>query len=1135
MYNPLATSWDEKKDKYDVVIIGSGYGGAITAARLAAADLKPKPSVCILERGKEWMPGQYPETPADVLQATRSDLNPLGLYELLNHPDISVIKGSGLGGTSLINANVAILPDREVFEQLHWPTGITYDELLPYYDRAQEVLAANPHPRAMQLGKVKALDRRAREMGSTAQALDIVVNFSIDGNNRFGVPQKPCIDCGNCVSGCNVGAKNTLYMNYLPMAKQAGATILTQTKVEWLEKLKTGGWQIHGKHIDDKGSHDFKMVATEVVLSAGSLNSTEILLRSESKGLTVSPALGTKFNGNGDFFGLAYNTDYETDVLGYGYRERPGQTDAPEPGPNIVGVVRYRDGLPESQRIAVEDFSFPSASVAASKAVFGLIRGQDTVTGNESAQQGRLNRDFGGSPEHDPDGALNHGMLYLVMGQDNARGVILFEAPWTEPDGRIRISWDQAGQQQIFTRMNEELRRHARALRGNFISNPTWSFFNLRHLITAHPLGGCPMGDDYLQGAVDPFGRVYSGDGSVHPGLYVTDGSVIPSALGVNPFMTISALTERFAEHKIRHLAGEAYPAPAKAVSMSAISALDAIQYSEAQLEALFRRATTQDISSIVNKGGPPQFDKTNRTIRNDSYWKGYFPKGHILNAMSSAIFTGFKKAFSVKDGAYSGLTSDTDDRIHARNALRMIESDHSGTLEAGKYIELSYLDPPWQGFYDIFKAINDDLLIGRVYLGSYPNGSRVFTFPMTRIYGFDQMTVADHRALYEQAAKPSPVEMDGVWRMDVISNANQAGGIAWLQFSNKPDGKMEARYQVMGLLEGLVVPSFVSDHFQLNDFTPFHDEIRKVTDDLLVGTYMAPVPPALASLFGNSSLGLLHSDGDGHFGFYYLLTRAAEKELPTNTLLKPFLDVQLPDGVGMTFSETMDGWYFTGQHTPAPGRGGDLAIAARIPASGDPTGGVSCVFDGRMVIRDVNDFIDGYEHEAGIEGTMTFGAFEGQAASTFTIDSAASRFHYLRVNQATGETQMVYHIEFAAHDGRSFTFEGVKYMQRDTSGGIRNIPEILQDYTTLYCHVYETTGGAQRETGTALLRFRTFESLAAVSNLTGFLTSFQVTGVTEPALQLQARLRFLAFTGQFVQREYDPLGFGTTVLGATT
>ncbi len=97
-----------------------------------------------------------------MLGATRSDLNPLGLYELLNYPDISVIKGSGLGGTSLINANVAIVPDREVFEQFHWPASITYDALQPYYQRARQALAANPHPRALQLAKVQALDRRAQ-------------------------------------------------------------------------------------------------------------------------------------------------------------------------------------------------------------------------------------------------------------------------------------------------------------------------------------------------------------------------------------------------------------------------------------------------------------------------------------------------------------------------------------------------------------------------------------------------------------------------------------------------------------------------------------------------------------------------------------------------------------------------------------------------------------------------------------------------------------------------------------------------------------------------------------------------------------------------------------------------------------
>jgi len=1120
----LSTPWEQRKSAYDIVVIGSGYGGAIAAARLAAANLNPKPSICILERGKEWQPGQYPEAPLDVLGAVRSDLNPLGLYELLNHPDISVIKGSGLGGTSLINANVAIVPDEEVFAQFSWPSAIQYRDLQPYYRRAQGVLAANQHPDFLKLAKIQALNRRAVEIGTTAQPLNIAVNFKIDGPNPYGVQQKPCIDCGNCVTGCNVGAKNTLYMNYLPMAQQAGATILTQAKVEWLEKAVSGGWIVHGSYVKTGGgSQSFTMNAGEVVLSAGSLNTPEILLRSEMHGLSVAPALGTKFSGNGDFFGLAYNGGFETDVLGYNPAQTLAAGDSPPPGPNIVGLVRYNGTLPEAKRLAVEDFSFPSASMEAAKAVFGAIQGQDTVTGNEAGQRARLLRDLDPAGRaHDPNGAMNHTMLYLVMGQDNARGLILFDKPLTEPDGRIQISWDQAGQQQIFTRMNEELRRHAHSLSASFISNPTWSFFKLRHPITAHPLGGCPMGDDHLQGAVDVFGRVFAGDGSVHQGLYVTDGSIIPSALGVNPLLTISALTERFVERKIQQLQGAAYPAPPKAVSMAGIGALEAPDYNEGQLEALFRRCPTMGIDTMVNQGGPPAIDLAKQTIHNDSYWKGFFPQGNALNAMSSALFTGFKKEFHKQpDGQYVGVTSDTDGRIQARNSLEEVTvqaGKSDGNLEPGNYVLLKYLDPPWQGFYDIFKIIDEDLMIGRVYLGKYPNGARMFTFPMARRYSFDEMTMDDHNALYAAGAAPDAAGLNGVWRMDVISNANHANGIAYLQFSDLPDGRFEARYRLMGLFEGLIVPSFLQDHFQLNDFTPFHDEIRKVTADFMVGKYVTRLPAITAELVANSSLGLFHTEAGGQSGFYYTLTRVAGKQMPTNTLLRPFLDTQLPDGVGMTFNERMVGWYFPGEGTPAPGRDGDLTIAQRIPASGDPPGAATCSFQATMTIRDVNEFVDGYEHQAQLSGTISFGQFEGRGPVTFPMDPANSQFHYLRVNLATGEAEMNYHIEFLDGGGRRFMLDGVKYMEKD-------VGDPLQDYTTLYCHVAEQQAGGARETGTALLKFKTFEDFAAVENLAGFLASFQIAGTSDPAIQFQARLRFIAFTAQFVQREFDPLG----------
>src|SRR5215510_4983219 len=177
----LSKDWDQRKRQYDFIIIGSGYGGAITAARITAAS--PKPSVCILERGREWEVGKFPDEVGEVLRSVRNPtFNPTGLYDFLLFPDISVMKGCGLGGTSLINANVAITPDEDVFQQLAWPKAVKLPELRPFYEKARFMLGANPHPRGnpddeKSLLKVKALDKRAREIGGRAFPLEIVVNF----------------------------------------------------------------------------------------------------------------------------------------------------------------------------------------------------------------------------------------------------------------------------------------------------------------------------------------------------------------------------------------------------------------------------------------------------------------------------------------------------------------------------------------------------------------------------------------------------------------------------------------------------------------------------------------------------------------------------------------------------------------------------------------------------------------------------------------------------------------------------------------------------------------------------------------------------------------------------------------------
>ncbi|HET8549200.1 MAG TPA: GMC oxidoreductase, partial [Bryobacteraceae bacterium] len=798
-----------------------------------------------------------------------------------------------------------------------WPASLTRNTLEPYYRRAFGVLDARPHPEALNLPKVHALDRRARELGRNVEPLNIAVNFTIDGVNQYGVEQKPCINCGDCVTGCNVSAKNTLYMNYLPMAERGGAEIFTQTKVEYVEKLPGGGWRVQGRHYRNSTLSDrFTLTADNVILAAGSINSTEILMRSEVHGLRVSPRLGTGFGGNGDFFGVSYNGDFATQVLGFGnHPDSPHAAQAP--GPTIVGIVRYNSSAVE-QRMGIEDVSFPRAYVETARSVFALLRGEDSDTGDEDAERQRVLLDLARAPNRQ-DGALNRTMIYLCMGFDDARGSMVFETPWHEPDGRMRIEWDDAGRQMVFRRLNEEIRRHARAQGSTFVENPMWAVFNLRHLLTAHPLGGCPVGEDYQHGAVDEFGRVFSNDGSVHRGLFVADGALIPSALGVNPLMTISALAERIAEKKIDELRGVPYPEPVQPVPISLVDPLEAIEWKESELERVFRRTETQPISWMVNSG-ERSINTEDRLVRNDKYWKGFFPRRHVLNAMSATIFTGFRKRFFEADGKLAGITSDTDGRINARNTLEETTiAERQGTLEPGRYILLRYVDPPWQGFYDIFKVINENLLIGRVYAGVFPNGVRLFTFPMTRVYGFDHMTVDDHRQLYAGASVPRAPELQGVWRMAAISNANHAGNIAFLEFDNKPDGRLEARYHLLGLMEGLVMPQALSDHFRLTDFTPFHDEIRKIAPDLMIGKYVMEIPEPLAAIVPATSLGLLHIEGEPdrrRFGFYYTLTRATDTKIPVNTLLRPFLETRVPDGIGLTFDEEMQGWYFPGVFT---------------------------------------------------------------------------------------------------------------------------------------------------------------------------------------------------------------------------
>ncbi len=547
MSNALSNSSGALKDEYSTVVVGSGYGGAITAARLA----EQGHAVCVLERGKEWQPGDFPDTLKGLAGNLRSGKNPLGLVDYYLCTDIDVLKGSGLGGTSLINLNVAFRPDREFFDDPRWPK--TYRDLADsgkiwdYYVQAETMMRANPHPRWDQLTKTRMMKKRAGQLRDCKHApVNLTVNFDLDGPNHVGVEQKPCIDCGDCFPGCNVRAKNNLIMNYLPFAKQRGAEIHTRIDVRHIAKRSAGGYTVFYRVNDADGYGEIRQIrARNVILSAGAIGSPEILLRSAGRGLAISDQLGRTFNGNGDFIGLSYNGEERTNVLGFGNHPDSPRAEV-APGPTIVSAIQYDRSGPFEKRITVCDFQvFPSALVDTFRRSIPLLAltGTDTDAGwkDELHEAARIGRDMA---VWSPDGALNHSMLYLVMAVDDAKGVLSID-----DDDKIDIDWPSVKSDPIFDHIGDELLKHAEALGGTYVHldrlNP-WPR-QKSNLITAHPLGGCVLGEDVDGGVVDEDGRVFDADGGVHEGLYVVDGAILPMPVGVNPFLTIAAVSERIA------------------------------------------------------------------------------------------------------------------------------------------------------------------------------------------------------------------------------------------------------------------------------------------------------------------------------------------------------------------------------------------------------------------------------------------------------------------------------------------------------------------------------------------------------------------------------------------------------------
>jgi cholesterol oxidase len=590
-------------EHFDAVIVGSGFGGSVMAFRLAEAGMK----VCLLERGKPYPPGSFPRDPAgmkDNFWDPSAGLH--GLFNVWSFDHIDSLISAGLGGGSLIYANVLLRKDAEWFREVDhdgnvWEWPLSRADLDPHYDEVERRIGVQRYPVDQapydRTFKTLAMRDAAAQLRKDGQDVDwqlapLAVTFHNDG--EAPVPGEPvheahrnlhdrtrytCRLCGECDAGCNYGSKNTMDYTYLSAARRAGAEIRTLADVESFRPAEDGSGYVvvySDLTLGEKRTDNTPRVTLRcdhLVISAGTFGSSYLMLRNRDALPRLSKTLGSKFCGNGDLLTFALNAK-KTDKEG----KKVGMELGPSYGPVITSYIRMGDQLDgtghEGRGFYLEDAGYPSflnwiletsnrAAMVKRTVKFGWrrvlsilgIQTDSNLSTEVSALLGPCSLSATSVP-------------MLGMGRD-------------VPDGQLGLkgdcltnSWKIGASAGYFTRLRKTMEAIARQWDAHFFDNPIWWLG--KRVITVHPLGGCPMGRDEGEGVVNTWGEVFN-----YPNLYVADGSVLPGPVGANPALTIAAVSNRFADgivekfrgkvqaYKVVEAAADAAPAPAPAGPVS--------------------------------------------------------------------------------------------------------------------------------------------------------------------------------------------------------------------------------------------------------------------------------------------------------------------------------------------------------------------------------------------------------------------------------------------------------------------------------------------------------------------------------------------------------------------------------------
>ena len=508
---------------FDVVVIGSGFGGSVAALRLTEKNYK----VAILEAGKRFNDKDFPKTSwrlRKFLFMPRLGLN--GIQRIHVLPDVLVLAGAGVGGGSLVYANTLYKPPASYFEDKQWRDITNWDqELSPWYDQASRMLgvAQNPYFSASD----KAMKQVADQMGvgHTFKLAPLGVYFGdgvgVKSKDPFfggvGPDRSGCLQCGACMTGCRHNAKNTLPKNYLGLAESAGAKVFPEHTVTKVEQLVDGSWVVTARKSSAWFGKKRKFTAANVVIAAGTYNTQKLLHKMKSTG--VLPKIS-------DYLGKLSRTNSEA----------------------LTGSIMPKGGTDFSKGSAITSSFFPDDHTHVEPVRYGKGSNfmgllQTVMTDGEKIRDRRKQwlRQVVTKPSLllkilDVRQWSERTVVALIM--QNVDSAISVSSKRGLFGFRLTSKNDSLTPNATYIPAANEVARRVAENNGGIAGGHIGDLVNAP--FTAHFVGGCVIGESIQTGVIDPYHRVYN-----YPTLHIVDGASVTANLGVNPSLTITAQAER--------------------------------------------------------------------------------------------------------------------------------------------------------------------------------------------------------------------------------------------------------------------------------------------------------------------------------------------------------------------------------------------------------------------------------------------------------------------------------------------------------------------------------------------------------------------------------------------------------------